>query len=287
MKIYIYALTCPTSGELRYVGKSQNPQKRLSAHINGALKHAYDHHTARWIRKLASEGLRPSWQVLQEIPGGAGWREAERMWIAYGRHSGWPLTNSTAGGEGLDYLNPEDEKKYRENLARSMAAYNQTPKGRAQFLRFRAAAGSEETRIKRATSVRASARRPEYREKMRAVNSEINSRPEVKAKKAAASRANFAGGGLERCVNSAEFKADQAERLKGRWKDPTAKKKMQDARWTDEQRAAQAAALDARREKMLAAMTPEVRARQGAKMKEWHARRRAERNQALSAKTPA
>ncbi|MNC43406.1 hypothetical protein D3C75_922640 [compost metagenome] len=109
----------------------------------------------------------------------------------------------------------------------------------------------------------------------------------MRAKKSAAARANFAGGALEKCVQSEEFKADQAERLKGRWKDPEAKAKMHEARWTDEHRAAQAAALEARREKMAAAMTPEVRAKQGAKMKEYWARKRAEKAAKLAATTSA
>ena len=153
------------------------------------------------------------------------------------------------------------------------------------FKVFREASQSPEAKAKRRASLAKAQATPEYKAKNLAALAEIKERPEVKAKKAAAARANYEGGGLHQCVQSEEFKADQAERLKGRWKDPDAKAKMHEARWTDEHRAAQAAALEARREKMAAAMTPEVRAKQGAKMKEYWARKRAEKAAILAATT--
>lgn len=153
------------------------------------------------------------------------------------------------------------------------------------FAQFQAAGQTSEAKAKRRASLAKAQSTPEYKAKNLAALAEIKERPEVKAKKAAAARANYEGGGLHQCVQSDEFKSDQAERLKGRWKDPEAKAKMHEARWTDEHRAAQAAALEARREKMAAAMTPEVRAKQGAKMKEYWARKRAEKAALLAAAT--
>jgi len=155
------------------------------------------------------------------------------------------------------------------------------------FAPLKAASQSDTAKANRRASLAKVRETPEYKAKNLAALAEIKERPEVKAKKSAAARANFSGGALEKCVQSEEFKADQAERLKGRWKDPEAKAKMHGARWTEEQRAAQAAALEARREKMAAVMTPEVRARQGAKMKEYWARKRAEKAAKLAATTSA
>lgn len=145
------------------------------------------------------------------------------------------------------------------------------------FAPLKAAAQSETSKAKRRESLAKVRATPEYKAKNISALNEIKERPEVKAKKAAAARAIYEGGGLHQCVQSEEFKADQAERLKGRWKDPEAKAKMQDARWSDAQRAKQAAALEARREKMKAAMTPEVRAAQGFKMKAYWAKKREEK----------
>lgn len=169
------------------------------------------------------------------------------------------------------YEDPEQRALHAE---RSRKAAKENPEAFAAFL---AASQSPEAKAKRRASLAKARAEPGYREKNLAALEEINARPEVKAKKAATAKANFAGGGLERCVKSEEFKSQQAERLKNRWKDPDAKKKIQEARWTDEHRAAQAAALEERREKMAAAITPEARARQGAKMKEYWARKRAEK----------
>lgn len=148
------------------------------------------------------------------------------------------------------------------------------------------AAQTPEAKAKRRASLEKVRETPEYKAKNLAALAEIKERPAVKAKRSAAAKANYGSTGLLEVVQSEEFKADQAARLKGRWKDPQAKAKMQAARWTDEQRAAQAAALEARREKMAAAMTPEVRARQGAKMKAYWAKKRAEKAATLAATTP-
>lgn len=173
----------------------------------------------------------------------------------------------------------EDVEQRALHAERSRKVFEENP---ALAKKFQAAAQSEIAKAKRRESLAVVRETPEYKAKNLAALAEIKERPEVKAKKSAAARANFAGGGLEKCVQSEEFKADQAERLKGRWKDPEAKAKMHQARWTDEHRAAQAAALEARREKIAAAMTPEVRAKQGAKMKEYWAKKRAEKAALLS-----
>lgn len=178
----------------------------------------------------------------------------------------------------------EDPSYTAAHAERRRKEFQENPEA---FAAFQEASQTPEAKAKRRESLAEVRKTPEYKAKNLAALAEIKERPEVKAKKAAAARANFAGGALEKCVTSDEFKADQAERLKGRWKDPEAKAKMHEARWTDEHRAAQAAALEARREKMAAAMTPEVRAKQGAKMKEYWARKRAEKAAMLAAVTSA
>ena len=290
MKTYIYALGCPKTLEVRYLGKSQNPQKRYIAHVSAALRGVYDHHTARWIRRLAAEGLKPVLRVLEEVPEGKCWREAERWWIAEGLNLGWPLTNSTAGGDGLSFLTLEDEQRYKERHSRAMTAYLSTPKGQAHFLKFRTAATTEEALAKRIQSVRQVTRSEHYREKMRTLNAEINARPEVRALKSEKTKSAWKSETRQKWLEAyalPETKAKQSEARKKAWADPETKKVMQDARWTEERRKAQALALDARREKMLAARTPESRAKQGAKLKEWHAKRRLEQDRVNLLETAA
>lgn len=357
MPNYIYALLCP-QGEIRYIGKTNNPDHRLLSHISAAKAKRTKHHTSNWIRSLLEKGEKPALEIVMEVSDGEPWEPYEIRFISEFRAEGHRLTNSTAGGDGLRGLSAEAiakrveaakatkaDPEYKARISAIQKEVQNSPEMRAArskalkeswakpekreawlegmrkpeavkrrkaasarryedpqyreahsnrlkklheekpelFAPLKAAAHLPATKAKRKASLAITQATPEYREKNLAALAEINARPEVKAKKAAASKTNYYGGGLHQCVQSAEFKADQSERLKGRWEDPEARKKMNDARWADGGRERQAAELESRREKMLAAMTPEVRAKQGAKMKEYHARKRAEK---LAAMTP-
>jgi hypothetical protein len=358
MTDYIYALLCP-QGEIRYIGKTTNPEARLAAHISKAKTNQTKHHAANWIRSLINVGEKPAIEIVFEVPEGEPWEPYEIRLIAEFKAEGHRLTNSTGGGDGFFDVSPEaiakrvaaakitkaalgykerisavmrevrSSPEFREALSLKIKGAWTNPKTRASFLAgmrhpdaverrkaassrryddpafgeahakrmrelhrtnpevfapLKAASQTPEAKAKRRQSLAKVQATPEYREKNLAALAEIKERPEVKVKKAAAARANYEGGGLHQCVQSDEFKADQAERLKGRWRDPEAKAKMHAARWTDEHRAAQAVGLEARREKIAAAMTPEVRAAQGLKMKAYHARKKAEK---LASMTPA
>lgn len=90
----IYVLKDPTTGEVRYVGKTiQNPKKRLSKHCSDASlgKQTY---TARWIRTL---DMPPLMEIIEEVDGSGSEREV--YWIATMRELGVNLTNTSDGGE--------------------------------------------------------------------------------------------------------------------------------------------------------------------------------------------
>lgn len=63
---YIYALIDPDSYDIRYIGKTINPKSRISGHINESKK--YNHHRAKWIRKLLSEQKIPIFKILKICP---------------------------------------------------------------------------------------------------------------------------------------------------------------------------------------------------------------------------
>lgn len=229
MNTHIYCLYDPRTDEIRYVGKSTNPQHRYRSHIGSAKRGEYRHHTANWIRKLLDSGLEPGIALLEEVPHGEDWRSAERSWIARFLDMGGRLTNSTAGGEGLDYLDPADHAAYIQNLKTSMAVYRATPEGQAAMRRFRDAGQSRAARKKQAETMRAYYSDPTNREKCAEANREINSRPEVKSKKGAASKAMWQDDGMR-----AKF-ADA-------FSDPECKRKQSEARvksWQDEAKAAE------------------------------------------------
>lgn len=114
--VYIYALTDPRTGDVRYVGKAANPKLRLRGHLRKQEIQA-NTHKARWLRTLLADGLLPSIVVLESVPAD-GWQEHEQRWIAYYRALGANLTNSTSGGDGID----KGTKHRPESVAKIRAA---------------------------------------------------------------------------------------------------------------------------------------------------------------------
>jgi hypothetical protein len=102
--MYIYALCCPIGGDVRYIGKSRNPQGRFAQHIRTARSGHL--HVSRWIRKLVRSGLYPRLDILHKVQPDEDWRLLERSYIARGLAQGLRLTNILAGGEGASYLDP-------------------------------------------------------------------------------------------------------------------------------------------------------------------------------------
>lgn len=105
--VYIYALADPKTDEIRYVGKSIDPSKRLEDHI----KTSYNDHRRKsnWIQSLMRNDLRPKLIILEEVPEEF-WQDAERNWIAHYRVK-YDLTNHTSGGDGVQ--NPSIESRQR------------------------------------------------------------------------------------------------------------------------------------------------------------------------------
>ena len=65
MKIFIYTLECPISGEIRYIGKTNNIKKRLSTHIFVSKKQKT--HKDKWIFKLKKDNKKPIIKIIDEI----------------------------------------------------------------------------------------------------------------------------------------------------------------------------------------------------------------------------
>lgn len=131
MSVMIYGLHCPVANSIRYVGKTENPEARLSTHVASARSGRSKHHAGRWIRKLLASGQAPTLIPLQMIGGGESWQLAERRWISFGRSEGWPLTNSTEGGEGLVFLRDSDRAVYSANMSSALKRFFESPDARA------------------------------------------------------------------------------------------------------------------------------------------------------------
>ena len=253
MAVFIYGLFCPVSGGLRYIGKSMNPQKRLSAHVSAAIRGATDHHHARWIRKLAESNLKPDLRILHEVQPGERWQEVERHLISDALGRGISLTNSTAGGEGLDYVNEDDRARYLANKAKAMAKYRATDAGKRQIAAFQAASLSPENIVRRSESIRAAYQSEDLRQRISETSKRTGALPYVKEAKSKATSALWADETYREKklaqLKSEEFRAAQSARIAARWADPEAKARLKASRWTEEARKAQADRIRARNQK--------------------------------------
>lgn len=110
-KYYIYTLSDPTTGEVKYVGKTKNMKERLIRHMEPSnLKNAWTSKT-KWILWLKAQGLKPMIEILDE--GDAENIDAlEIYWISQLKQWGYKLKNNSNGGPNPVYwtgrkLSPE------------------------------------------------------------------------------------------------------------------------------------------------------------------------------------
>lgn len=99
-KYIIYGLIDPRHpAEVRYVGKTIAPKRRLIHHISYARREKT--HKANWIKGLLADGVKPE-MVIIGVTTKEEWPSLERRMIAELKAEGMRLTNLTAGGEGID-----------------------------------------------------------------------------------------------------------------------------------------------------------------------------------------
>jgi len=95
---YIYGLTDPLSGIIRYIGKSSNPKSRFREHFQ--IRENPKTHKEKWINSLIRLGLKPELIIIETTTKDQA-SIAEIFWIAEYRSRGFNLTNTTDGGEGV------------------------------------------------------------------------------------------------------------------------------------------------------------------------------------------
>lgn len=200
---FIYALVDPNTQQVRYVGKSNNPQVRLYRHFK-EKGHTYKN---RWLQSLRERGLTPEIRILEEAPVSQ-WQERERYWIAFYREQGLDLANGTDGGDGVHGMRHTDEAK-----AKIGAASKGNQHGKGYKL-------TPEQKARQVAALKGHAVKPDTGEKIAATKRGKPRSEETKAKMSAA----FKGKPLddERKArmrgrkHSEETKAKQSDALKGR-----------------------------------------------------------------------
>lgn len=89
--VFIYALTEPDSGVVRYVGKSSNPHGRVASHMAKSAARA----VRNWIESL---GCRPGLVILHRVDPGCDADTEERRYIEHFREHGQIVNDGRVPG---------------------------------------------------------------------------------------------------------------------------------------------------------------------------------------------
>lgn len=111
---FIYTLSCPVSGLVRYVGQTNNLKKRYYKHLYRS-KNNPKYHSQCWINGLMEKGLKPLMEVIsicdiKEVD------FEERFYISIIKSWGFDLTNLDLGGSFQKTRSSETKKKVSESL---------------------------------------------------------------------------------------------------------------------------------------------------------------------------
>jgi hypothetical protein len=99
MNTKIYVLFDPFDKTPKYIGKSDDPNKRLVKHINSSLnKKGRLTKKEAWIRSLLNKGIEPDLFILDEVPIDE-WDFWEIHYISLYKTWGFDLKNGTPGGD--------------------------------------------------------------------------------------------------------------------------------------------------------------------------------------------
>ncbi len=109
MNVTIYALCCPTTKEVKYVGKTIDLVTRIKCH----LVEKSNSYKRNWIISLKRKSLRPEVRVLEIINNSddKDWQQREVWWISKMRSDGHKLTNLEAGGLGGGRITEETKSR--------------------------------------------------------------------------------------------------------------------------------------------------------------------------------
>lgn len=126
MKYYIYALICPLSNQIRYIGQTkQKPKYRFNGHIQES-KNPKDGKTKKinWIRKLIRLGELPELLIIEDglFENQQQLDNIEIKWISYYKELGCRLVNGTNGGNSVC---KNFEKYHRRTEDKKVYSYNE------------------------------------------------------------------------------------------------------------------------------------------------------------------
>ena len=95
-KVYIYGLVDKSKNELKYIGKSINPQSRYRKHLQDS--HKKNSYKDNWIYSSLENNNKPELLIIDEVDE-VNWEFWEKHYISYYKSIGCKLTNISEGGE--------------------------------------------------------------------------------------------------------------------------------------------------------------------------------------------
>lgn len=106
--VYIYGLKCPLSGQVKYIGKTNDLKRRYYEH-NQTHRNRKSKKNS-WIISLKKKDLSPIMEVLEKCCE-QNWEEQEKKWIRYFLKNGYDLKNIMEGGGRKDYTFTKETRK--------------------------------------------------------------------------------------------------------------------------------------------------------------------------------
>ena len=250
----IYGLVDPRDGAVRYVGKSNDPEKRVRQHVRQALRDGPTNKKKKWLAELHDLGLEPDVLIFATPPMDE-WGEREKQVVAELREAGAELYNVAEPGCGFDGLdiwghNPERRRWLRKRNCEMW----RDPEFRELY--------AEKSREYWADAER----RRRWSELLKAL---WENNDEAKAKIAALRAENWADPDYRRRVTESNVKKwsdpdlleEHAERTRQLWEDPEYREKVVERMMDPEVQAR-------RRESMAETWDEEKRAEHSEKMRE-------------------
>lgn len=126
---YIYILVDPREpNEVRYVGRTKDPIKRISTHITPSklLDNTYKNN---WIKKLLRDEIIPKLICIEKCTN----LQRETYWIRYYKSLGFDITNANDGGDGQLKPSQETINKIKKALTGRIVGDRLTNKGRTKI----------------------------------------------------------------------------------------------------------------------------------------------------------
>jgi predicted DNA binding CopG/RHH family protein len=155
-KIIIYDLSCPLSGNIRYIGKtSRTIEERLTQHISDTKRK--NNHVQCWIKNLLNKNLLPVINIIDEVNENE-WIFWEQHYISLFKFLGFDLCNHTIGGEKPCNANSKEAILKRLNTLKTSEAWANKHKTHSVLMKeryklnlinFRYNELSEEQKLKR------------------------------------------------------------------------------------------------------------------------------------------